>query len=194
MDKKKIIIITGTGGILGTGHLQRMLNLASFMNDKNEFDISLMIRAGNYPLPVQFSRMKTDTLPEKADLIIRDMRDSSKEEISSLGRIAPVLVVDDAGKGRDAADHSIDLLPRPAEASSEFIIHTESFLYGYNFTRGIESLGDRAFHSRDIDIAIYAGFNPPPSLLSQISKSVPDSSRAIILSAGGPVVLTGGIE
>lgn len=191
MDKRKIVIITGTGGILGTGHLQRMLNLASFMNDKNEFDISLLILEGDYPLPENFSRMKRDTLPEKADLIIRDMRDSSPEEIKSLEKIAPVLVVDDAGKGRGAAFKSIDLLPRPDEDSSELEIHTECFLYGYNFTRGIESLGRRVISSREIDIAIYAGFNPEPGLLSQISRSVPENTRAIILSAGGPVVLTG---
>ena len=180
MVKKRIIIVTGTGGLLGTGHLQRMLNLASYLDDKNDFEVSIVMNSGNYPLPGRFSDMIIHTPPPKADLIIRDMRDSLPDEIISLGRIAPVLAVDDAGKGREMADFSIDLLPRPSRDSSSISINIGSFLYGFNFAQGIKTLENEFICSRSIDITIYAGFNPSPELLSLISRSIPENRRAII--------------
>ncbi len=191
MVRKNIIIVTGTGGPLGTGHLQRMLNLASYLENKNEFEVSLLIKSGTYPLPEKFSRIKIDRFPSNADLIIRDMRDSENNEIIALNKIAPVLAVDDAGEGRSRAAFSIDLLPPPGKYSSDSQFNIERFLYGYNFTLGIESLGNEYLDTRNIDITIYAGFNPSDELLSNISRSIPGGRRAIILSAGKPVVLTG---
>lgn len=191
MVKKNITIVTGTGGPLGTGHLQRMLNLVSYLEEKNEFEVSLLIKSGTFPLPEKFSRIKIDRFPAKADLIIRDMRDSEINEILALNKIAPVLAVDDAGEGRSRAAFSIDLLPPPERHSSGSQFNIERFIYGYNFSLGIESLGNEYLDARDIDITIYAGFNPSDELLSSISRSIPGGRRAIILSAGKPVVLTG---
>ncbi len=191
MKNKKIIIVTGTGGPLGTGHIQRMLNLASYMKNKGDFEIKIIPLSGDYLFPDEFTSMVSKSFPLKADLIIRDMRNSSEEEILSLSKIAPVLAVDDSGTGRNHAAHSINLLPQPSSEPAGPHIDNEKFLYGYNFTRGIESISINENNKRDIDIAIYAGFNPPEALLPLIEKSIPDNSRAIIFSSGSPVVLTG---
>jgi len=191
MDKKKIVIITGTGGALGTGHLQRMLNLISYMNEKHDFEISFLIKSGDYPIPAEFSMMKISSLPDSCDLIIRDMRNSTRQEMLSLSAKAPVLAVDDAGEGKNSIENSINLLPLPSSASAEIQADYNRFLYGYTFTRGVKDLRRKEIKDRDIDITIYAGFSPPQSLLSQIGKSIPQNTRAVILSAGKPVVLTG---
>jgi len=191
MDKKNLIITTGTDGPLGTGHLQRMLNLASYMNEKHDFDISFLIKTGEYPLPPEFSLKKISSLPGGCDLIIRDMRNSTKQEILSLSKTAPVLAIDDAGEGKSQAAYSINLLPLPSSSSSVVDPDYDKFIYGYNFTNGVKNLKNRKISERDIDITVYAGFTPPPSLLNQIGKSLPSNSRAVILSSGKPVVLTG---
>ncbi|HOP64010.1 MAG TPA: hypothetical protein PK358_12010 [Spirochaetota bacterium] len=191
MEKNNIIIVTGTGGELGTGHLQRMLNLVSYITGKHNFDVSILLQKGEAGIPERFRHMLITSLPPSADLIIRDMRDSSKEEITSLKSIAPVLAVDDAGEGRSSADHYVDLLPNKISGSNEPGFYTEKFIYGYNFTEGIKNLSGADPVSRDIDITIYAGFNPPEELLTKISKSIPESTKAILLSSGRPVVLTG---
>ena len=191
MNKKKIVIITGTGGALGTGHLQRMMNLSSYMNEKQDFETHFLIKSGDYPVPPEFSMMMISSLPESCDLIIRDMRNSTSQEMLSLTKTAPVLAVDDAGEGKSSSGNSINLLPLPSSLSAEIQADYSKFLYGYTFTSGIKELRGKNISERDIDITIYAGFSPPPSLLSQISKSIPENSRAVILSAGKPVVLTG---
>ena len=191
MNKKKIVILTGTGGDLGTGHLQRMMNLASYINEKHDFEISLLIKSGDYPLPPELSMMKISSLPGSCDLIIRDMRNSSKQEMLALSGTAPVLAVDDAGEGKNSAGNSIDLLPLPLSSSAQIQADYCRFLYGYTFKQGIKELRDENIQKRDIDVTIYAGFSPPESLLSQISKSIPENTRVVILSAGKPVVLTG---
>jgi len=190
MDKKRIVIVTGTGGPLGTGHMQRMLGLASYMEEKGDFDISILPMAGDYRFPAEFAAMVTKTLPAKADLIIRDMRDSSGSEILSLSKIAPVLAVDDAGKGKALAAHSINILPLPSPGEA-IPADMEKFLYGYNFTRGIESIPEERGAERDIDIAIYTGFSPPPGILPLIERSLPGDARSVIFSSGRPVLLTG---
>lgn len=191
MNKKKIVIVTGTGGALGTGHLQRMMNLASYMNEKHDFNISFLIQSGNYPLPHEFSTMLISSLPPSCNLIIRDMRNSSKQEMLALCEIAPVFAVDDAGEGKNSAGNSINLLPLPSSSSAQIQTDYSRFLYGYTFTKGIKELRGENTGERDIDVTIYAGFSPPESLLSQISKSIPENTRVVILSAGKPVVLTG---
>ncbi len=191
MNKKKIVIITGTGGALGTGHFQRMMNLASYMNEKHDFEISFLIKTGDYPVPAEFSMMKISSLPDSCDLIIRDMRDSTKQEMLSLSGIAPVIAVDDAGDGKNCTENSINLLPLPSSSSSAIKADYSRFLYGYTFTLGVKELIRKNLNERDIDITIYAGFSPPPALLVLIGKSLPENNRAVLLSAGKPIVLTG---
>ena len=89
MDKKKITIVTGTGGILGTGHIQRMLNLAVHLNREINFSASIYLTQKEYPVEEKFNELITASIPADTDLIIKDMRDSTIEEMNLLRRISP---------------------------------------------------------------------------------------------------------
>jgi len=190
MDKKKITIVTGTGGILGTGHIQRMLNLAVHLNMKNNFSASIYLTKNQHPVDSKFDYLLTDLISPDTDLIIKDMRDSSADEINSLRKTAPVLTIDDSGEGKDYADYSLNLLPVPSEKKSFIKPETSLFIYGYNFAEGISQLKHKSV-SKDIDITVYAGYAPSPDLISSIKKCMPESINSILLKKGKPVNLTG---
>lgn len=177
MDKKNIIIVTGSGKELGTGHLQRMLNFLNYSLDTNLFLPKIFIARGNYSLPEKLSKSICSSLPNKTDLIIRDMRDSSVEEIETLSAIAPVVVIDDNGYGRSAARACIELLPGPASAAND-----ELFLYGYNFYNGLKSIKKKQ-KERDIDIFIYLGFNPNKKILFDIMKTLSKNFLCAVMMA-----------
>lgn len=60
MDKKKIIIVSGTGGILGTGHLQRMLSLAVNLNRTTDFSANIALKQNDIPIDEKFSYLLVD--------------------------------------------------------------------------------------------------------------------------------------
>jgi len=191
MVKTKIIIITGTGGILGTGHFQRMLNLAVNLNSTNYFSASIQLKQNEHPLPEKFSDFFINTIPSDTDLIIRDMRDSSREEMTILKQSAPVLAIDDSGQGRESADYSLNLLPVPSADLKTSRPDMSLFLYGYNFAEGISALTKKKYYKRDIDITIYTGYNPSSELLSAIRKSIPASACSVLLKEGKTENFTG---
>jgi hypothetical protein len=191
MDKKKIIIISGTGDILGTGHLQRMLNLAVHLNRKKNFSASIYLKQNEHPVEKKFSGLMTDSIPSGTQFIIRDMRDSSTEEIQLLKQTSPVLVIDDSGPGREYADHAVNLLPLPSRILNDIKPDTSLFLYGYNFSEGIKLLKEKDFFKKDIDIAVYTGYDPSSELTALIKKSIPESAQSVLLAGGGAVCLTG---
>ncbi len=193
MDKRKIIIVTGTGGILGTGHIQRMLNLAVNLNRTESFTASIFLTQNEFPIDRKFAGMITDSIPSDAELIIRDMRDSTIEEMKSLKEKGPVLAIDDSGTGREYADFSLNLLPLPSEEIHNIKPDKSIFLYGYNFAEGISSLIERNFLKRDIDAAVYAGYNPSQELLSSIRKSIPQQYNSVLLAGGKALNFTGNI-
>ena len=184
MDKKKITIVTGTGGILGTGHIQRMLNLAVHLNKENNFSASIYLTRNEHPLEEIFNGLITDSISLDTDLIIRDMRDSKIEEMNLLRRIAPVLTIDDSGAGRALADYIVNLLPVPSDNESPVKPETSLFIYGYNFTQGISLLNSNSSFTKNIDVTFYAGYKPSPELISLIRKSIPESARLILLKEG----------
>ncbi len=191
MIKKKIVIVTGTGGILGTGHLQRMLNLAVHLNSKDNFTASIYLKQNEYPLPEELTTLFINSLPSDTSLIIHDMRDSSIEDMVLLKKTAPVITIDDSGAGRESADYAVNLLPVPSEISKNSKPDTELFLYGYNFAEGIRKLENKDSIKRDIDVAIYAGYEPSPDLISSLLKSIPESAVSVLLTAGRSILLTG---
>jgi len=194
MDKKKILIVTGTGDILGTGHLQRMLNLAVHLNRKNNFSASIYLKQNEHPVDKKYSGLIVDSIPSGTSLIIRDMRDSATEDIQLLKQIAPVLVIDDSGPGRESADYTVNLLPLPSGILNNIIPDTSLFLYGYNFSEGINLLKEKKSFEKNIDVAVYAGYNPSSELISLIKKSIPESAISVLLAGGGAVFLTGNIS
>lgn len=193
MDKTKIVIVTGTGGIFGTGHMQRMLNLAVHLNRTDNFSASIYLKHKEYPLEEKFNSLLTDTLQTGTGLIIRDMRDSSAEEMQLLKQAGPVLAIDDSGEGRKYADYTLSLLPVPSENLESARPDKSIFLYGYNFTEGITLLNKKKHFKRDIDASVYAGFAPSPELLDLIRKSIPDSFNSVLLAGGKAVNFTGEI-
>ncbi len=194
MDKKKIIIVSGTGGILGTGHLQRMLSLAVNLNRTTDFSANIALKQNDIPIDEKFSYLLVDSIPPDADLIIRDMRDSSPEEIKLLKQIAPVIVIDDSGPGSKMAEYAINLLPLPLENLRINKPDKSLFLYGYNFSEGIKLLSEKYSFKRDIDVAVYAGYNPPHELVTSIRNAVPESGSSVILKGGKIFTLTGGFS
>lgn len=194
MSKKNILIITGTGGILGTGHLQRMLALAVHLNTTGDFSAKILLKQNQFPPDEFFKNILAETIPVNTDLIIRDMRDSSVEEMLLLKQIAPVLAVDDSGRGNTVADYKITLLPVPSDTNKTARPDTSMFLYGYNFSKGIESLVEKNFSGRDIDVAVYAGNDPSQKLVAEIKKAIPKSENSLLLTGKEPVILTGNVS
>ncbi len=192
MDKKKILIVTGTGGILGTGHIQRMLNLAVHLNMKNNLSASIYLTQNHHPVKNKFTYLLTDSIPPDTDLIIKDMRDSSVDEINSLRKTAPVLAIDDSGDGKAFADYNLNLLPVPSDTESIIKLETSLFIYGYNFAEGISQLKHKSI-SKDIDVTIYAGYDPSSELITSIKKSIPESINSILLKKGKADNFTGEI-
>ena len=122
----------------------------------------------------------SSSLSEDTSLIIRDMRDSTEEQISRLKKIAPVIVIDDLGKGRDKADFAVDLLPNLVHPITSSSFSETPFLYGYNFTKSITELPAKMF-AKDIDFCIYAGFNADQRYIDFLLSLIPDDANAVIL-------------
>ena len=91
---KKIIIVTGTGGHLGTGHFQRMVNLAMVINREQNLSASIFLPHNNErSLTEKFKDLLIENIPAGTDLIIRDMREGKSD-----GRLYEWDIVCNAGK------------------------------------------------------------------------------------------------
>jgi hypothetical protein len=121
--------------------------------------------------------------------VIRDMRDSSIDEMRSLKAVARVIAVDDRGAGRNLADARIDLLPHPALKK----YNSESFIYGYNFAESVRSLARRQI-MKDIDAALYCGFDPDPETIDFFRSLVPNDKIVAILCGKDTRMIVGGKE
>lgn len=185
MNKKNITIMTGTGGALGTGHFQRMCFLADSLNNYGGFAVKLFITEGRPDIPGPLNGIVTDAIPAETDLVIRDMRDSSEEDIRILKRKAPVLVIDDTGPGRKLADFVIDLLPNPVNQT----VPAKMFLYGYNFISEIKAMKTEVI-AKDIDVAIYAGYKPDAAVVESIRAAIPEDASVVLFAYGKQTLLS----
>jgi len=183
--KNNIVIITGTGEALGMGHLQRILTLADLILEKDDFNLSLF-PATRASIPPEFAHTVIETLPDKCALIIRDMRDSTTDETQRLKKIAPLLVIDDAGEGRFLSDYAVDLLPNPGHKISMSLYREDFFLYGYNFTRGLIEAIKKA-GNRFIDIAVYTGSETAVDVTEKLKKILPRNAHVLHLTGSAPV-------
>ncbi|MGB4268477.1 MAG: hypothetical protein WBK20_04770 [Spirochaetota bacterium] len=148
-----ITIITDSGPHIGQGHWQRMLLFAWYCLH-NGIPVTLVHKHG-LPDFSGFPVKLSNSVGENTSCIIRDMRDSSKEEIEQLRAIAPVIVIDDCGEGRHYATAAIDLLPNIyGKTANTFESTVPLFLYGYNLYQSL--LQAEAIISKDIDCFIYA--------------------------------------
>jgi len=162
MNNMHITIITDSGPHIGQGHWQRMLLFAWYCCH-NGLPVTLVHKHG-VSAPLDFPVPVCNSIPQHTNCIIRDMRDSTKEEIENLRAIAPVIVIDDGGKGRPLAKAAIDLLPNIyGNTANTFTSTVPLFLYGYNFYQSLT----QAPHTivKDIDCFIYAStFDATPLL------------------------------
>ncbi len=170
---KPVTIVTGSGEGLGTGHSQRMLALAHHLRGMG---INVRVHS-NTPLESAFSEFHSEEMRPSA-LIIRDMRDSSQEEIHKLREFGLVAVIDDLGSGRVSADIAIDLLP-----NLEYHFDFSSFIYGYNFSQALEKMP--AFIPKDIDVLCYLGASPDSMIRELIVQALDRNVKYVFIDGHG---------
>ncbi len=170
MPESAVAIVTEWDGPYGTGHIQRMASLIWYLNTAAGTGAVLY----NHRAPGFFTEeMRPYVQPDLTSppsLILRDMRDSSSDEISRLKRISPVLAIDDLGEGRGIADFSLDLLPNPGVPASDN--NDRLFIYGYTFLRTIEKLRSKKYE-KYIDYALYPGADAPEEYIRLLLSLLP---------------------
>ena len=179
-----ILLVTGQNPFLGRGHFQRMLSLLKYLNNNGH---RAYIFATEYNAsglaPKEFKAFIINELPREADLILRDKRDSTEDEIQTLQQVAPVAVIDDRGPGREKANMVIDLLPHPQHEFNREFYHPEAFIYGYEFASSIDTIDKAALH-KDISFFMYGGFSPERDHVHHLLEMVPKELEGLMLADG----------
>lgn len=172
-----ISIVTDWSASLGSGHIQRMMNLIFLINSRKDFKAYLINQKKFIEGFREFDEYIRQEINPETSLIIRDLRDSSKEQIEELQKTAPVLVIDDLGCGAEASDFKINILPDPETKKHDL----KKFLYGYNFINSIKHLNHNNYY-KNIDISFYTGYKPSEKYVSSILELFPDNATAAVLS------------
>ncbi len=178
-NKYCIAIKTSAGVSLGTGHLQRMCSLAWHLNEFKNIKAFIVTDAINDSFPVRLKKYLKNNFDFSPDIIIRDMRDSSEDEISFLKKTAPVIAIDDNGPGRKTADCAIDILPNPAEKNKEF--NGKIFLYGFNFLSALKKL-DNKIIKKELGFAIYPGNSAGREYINFLASLLPENTSYAVLN------------
>ncbi|MGL4369058.1 MAG: hypothetical protein ACRCUT_05215, partial [Spirochaetota bacterium] len=184
----KIALQCAWGDYYGSGHIQRMGALLHYLLSEKGIEAYLVTDPAPSFSSEDISSHTAASISPDTGLIIRDMRDSTEEQISALKRTAPVIVIDDLGAGRDCADLALDLLPNlkyPLAAPSFF---EAPFIYGYNFYKAITQLPHKEF-AKDVDFCVYAGFNAGQEYCDYLQSLVPSDSSAVILDGKESVLI-----
>jgi spore coat polysaccharide biosynthesis predicted glycosyltransferase SpsG len=190
MSDRSIAIVCEWGQSYGNGHIQRMSALLWYLNKFTGFKAILL----NKKTPDFFDKdMRAFISPyfnKKAALVIRDMRDSTADEINQLKKKAPVLAIDDLGDGRSSSDFVLDLLPNPnlTDRNDDFVKNL--FIYGYNFIQGILNLHNQSF-KKSIDFALYPGANSPVEYINFLISLLPEKSSIAVLAGKNSYIKKG---
>ncbi len=187
MIKREVSIVTGWGDHLGTGHIQRMANLAHHINRHTSLRAFLVCEEIPGSLPKTFIDIITNSIRPGSIFIIRDKRDSTIREMEELKSHCRVIAIDDCGPGRELADLSIDLLPNLKFSISE----NKLFIYGFTFTDSIMRLGYSSVQ-KNIDYAIYCGNSPSREVIDRILSLIPKNNSCVILTGDGYSLLKDG--
>jgi len=188
MPAAPIAIISGWDGGLGRGHIQRMASLLDHLVHRTDIPAILLAERPPDFFPEDLRRY---VLPEpggRVALFVRDMRDSTAEEIRLLRKTAPVLCVDDLGPGRDLADRAVDLLPNPVRPDRPS--DCGLFLHGYGFRTSLAALGD-AVIPKTIDCAVYAGASSSDEDVRLLLSLLPDCSACAVFRGRGSFLRRG---
>jgi len=182
-----VSIISGWGEHLGTGHIQRMASLAEFLSRKKSIRTFIISREIPEFLPSTIGRYIIPEINPETTCIIRDMRDSTIDDMRELKKNHRVIAIDDCGPGRNSADCAIDLLPNLTHA-----VHSkELFIYGYNFIDSIRRL-DRQDIAKTIDCAVYCGLNPSREAVDFYLSLMPPRATCAILSCNNSLLFKNG--
>jgi hypothetical protein len=130
-----------------------MTTLLSLLLDKG---INTVIYSDYFPesFPVNLRPYARLSLPQRGEICIRDMRDSSIEDIKRLKMIFELIfTVDDSGPGDTISDQSIKLLPTP-DYILDSKLYNIPFLYGYSFYSEIKT--SRGKIEKDIFLSVYS--------------------------------------
>jgi spore coat polysaccharide biosynthesis predicted glycosyltransferase SpsG len=183
MRNGTVSIVTGWSGQLGTGHIQRMASLAEFLERKKSLRTFIIIREKPEFLPPSICNHCIPEFKPGGSCIIRDMRDSTIEDMRKLKTAHRVIAVDDCGPGRDIADCAIDLLPNLTHAAHS----REMFIYGYNFMDSIRRL-DRQEVAKTIDCAVYCGLDPSQEAVDYYLSLMPPRATCAVLSCNNSLL------
>lgn len=181
MKKHKIIVITKWGGCWGYGHIQRMTNLVSYLNDKN-YPAFLCSDNQESPICAEINPYHIHTIPDDCSMIIHDMRDSTLNYMKSLISKYRVATIDDNGPGSVYAHQCIDVLPNPKPASTinRIPFSFSHFIYGYTFTQSLFSI--QIQHINIVfDIALYLGYSFSNEIIRTVLSCIPPRYSVLIL-------------
>lgn len=178
--KCDVLIVTGRDGNLGSGHFQRMATLLWRLREKFCVRACMFVQPNEGGCPPELVQWLVGTI-EPAGIIVRDMRDSTEDEIRDLQKKGKVCVIDDRGAGRLRADIRVDLLPHFEKAHDAV---RGSFVYGYNFIKNLEELADEIVE-KSTDVAIYGGFSGEAR--DFLMTIIPDNCSYYLLGGARPV-------
>ncbi len=185
-NKYCIAIKTSAGTSLGMGHMQRMSSLLWYLNECKSIKTFLVSDKMPDSFPIELKKYYINNFDFLPDIIIRDMRDSSADEITQLKKTAPVLVIDDNGPGRKTADHAIDILPNPEADNQKF--NSKIFIYGYNFIAALRELKDKNF-KKELDFAVYPGNSANNEYIDFLLSLLPENSDYAVLNGKDSYVI-----
>ncbi len=177
MMKREVSIVTGWGGHLGTGHVQRMAALACHINRNTPFRAHLVCESRPGFIPDSLNGIIAGEIRPDSAFIIRDKRDSTLREMDELKALGRVIAIDDCGPGREQADLAIDLLPNLKYS----IYDRDLFIFGFTFADSVMKLGASVI-SKDIDFAVYCGLNSPRQNIDFICSLLPEKSTCAVLA------------
>lgn len=116
MDKVRVLFCTAAGSDYGMGHLRRCLALCEEGSDSLESSLCLLRGTGALLKGMDLGRTRLLHRPEDAgrvDVVVTDLKSSKPGEMGRLSRLAPVVAIDDSGRGSASAAVCIYSLPLP---------------------------------------------------------------------------------
>lgn len=109
---RPIVFVPSTLPGNGTGHLTRTVDLVERM--RKEWLVLLYLENPEEAMrriPEHLHASIVPALPERAHRVVIDNFRTDRELMRRLGRIAPVIALDEGGTGRTAADYLLDIIP-----------------------------------------------------------------------------------
>ncbi len=141
-----------------TAHSRLLKNLDNYPSIENILTAcsGIVLVSDFFPhtFPENLKQFTQNELPASGEVLIKDMRDSTKNDIEYYrNHFKTIITIDDSGEGDTFSDLSIKLLPvieKPYTANS---IENIPFLYGYHFFSIIENMSGTFL--KDVDICVY---------------------------------------